>query len=173
MRAYKQTVDSLYLLTLFTVTLALLLSLDVRGDERAALVNAATRAGIETHLVQGMIMVESGGNPRAVGKAGEVGLLQMHPKYHPEPLNVRKIIEYLVEVKSICEPVLGDAWIVCWNYGPRRALQLDKPRETSYYKKVMREAKAHDVATTRSYSSNKRQVRLQSDNKETCKLAKN
>jgi hypothetical protein len=45
-------------------------------------------------------------------------------------------VAYLAELKRKCSG-FKEAWFVCFNYGPHN--KLKRPKETQYYKKVMRE----------------------------------
>ena len=45
--------------------------------------------GIDTKLIEAMIAIESAGNTRAIGKAGEIGLLQVTAKYHLKRCNLK------------------------------------------------------------------------------------
>lgn len=52
---------------------------DFGGDFPSFLVAESDRSGIDFRLVMALIEKESGWNPRAVGAAGEIGLMQMLP----------------------------------------------------------------------------------------------
>ena len=100
-----------------------------------------TKYGIEAELTLAIIQTESGFNPKAIGTAGEVGLMQLHPKYHQNikfsrKANMEQGVAYLASLKAKCFPKLKSAWFVCYNTGVRKAKALDKPFQFSYYKKV-------------------------------------
>lgn len=103
-------------------------------------ISASARVvSIDPDLAVAIASVESGLNPKAVGGLGEIGLFQLRPEFHPvlrenANHNILVGVAYLAEVKSKCSR-FGDAWFVCFNYGPHNKLKL--PRETQYYKRVM------------------------------------
>lgn len=45
---------------------------------------SSKRWGVDRRVVAQIIKCESGGNPNAVGKIGEIGLVQILPSAHPE-----------------------------------------------------------------------------------------
>lgn len=45
-------------------------------------VQAGQTYGVCPELLEAVIEAESGGNPDAVGQAGEIGLMQIYPEYH-------------------------------------------------------------------------------------------
>ena len=45
-------------------------------------VQAGQTYGVCPELLESVIEAESGGNPDAVGQAGEIGLMQIYPEYH-------------------------------------------------------------------------------------------
>jgi soluble lytic murein transglycosylase-like protein len=105
----------------------------------SVIVKAAEREGLNPALVLAIAEVESGMNPKAVGSLGEVGLFQLRPEYHDvRQGNVRHNIEvavrYLAVLKKQCAHY-GDAFFVCYNYGPARPLKY--PAKFPYYRKVM------------------------------------
>lgn len=126
------------MLALSFTMLALINPMDRIYTESA---NLANEYGIEQELILAIIETESTFNPLAKGGAGEVGLMQLHPRYHKNisyviEANMQQGVAYLAKLKTQCYPRLKDAWFLCYNLGKRKALALDKPREFAYYKKV-------------------------------------
>lgn len=100
-----------------------------------------TKYGIDAALTLAIVKTESNFNIKATGKAGEIGLMQLHPRYHKSPKydvksNMEQGVAYLAKLKSKCYPALKEAWPICYNMGVRKALALDEPKQFSYYKKV-------------------------------------
>ncbi len=104
-----------------------------------AIVQESQRHGIDPLLVAAIIKVESNWNVNAIGSSGEVGLMQLLPKYHTaesDPVkNVKEGISYLAYLRKNCPS--KDAWIVCFNNGVSR--NPKHPKLNVYYKKVIRE----------------------------------
>ena len=102
----------------------------------------ASVAGLDPDLALAIATVESGLNPNVVGGLGEIGLFQLRPQYHkvfkghPEH-NMLIGIAYLAELQKKYSRKYGDAWFVLYNYGPYNPPKY--PRQTAYYKKVMKE----------------------------------
>lgn len=121
--------------------------------------------GIEAELTLAIIQTESEFNPNAIGSAGEVGLMQLHPKYHKNPKysskeNMEQGVAYLAKIKAKCFPQLRSAWFICYNTGIRKAKALDKPFQFSYYKKVRKYYAqiAKSLYHARASSSSERQM---------------
>lgn len=96
--------------------------------------------GINPRLIVAIIDVESSFNPNAIGKDLEIGLMQLKPTTVPNAPNdiVNNILlgtRYLAYVRARCEGRFGDAWFVCYNYGPYT--KITNPKGTNYYRKVM------------------------------------
>lgn len=104
--------------------------------------------GICPELLMAVIEQESGGNPDAVGAAGEIGLMQIYPKWHmdrAESLGVYSLFsprgnilvgaDYLVELFA----EYGDIGTVLMVYnGEPDAVELgEQGRYTEYARKVM------------------------------------
>lgn len=109
-----------------------------------ASVEAQAKYGIEAELLLAMIKTESNFNPKAIGRAKEVGLLQIHPKYHKTTTfdiksNILQGAAYLATFRKKCQDKYATAWFICYNVGPNKAVK--NPKQFPYYKKV----KAHYV----------------------------
>lgn len=111
----------------------------VKQNVRLEALQASLQYGIQYELLLAIIEVESNFNPLAIGKDGELGVMQLHPKWHSPKLgdiegNIEKGTRFLHYIKQRFEPVYGDAWFVAYNFGPSR--MLSDPRATEYYKRV-------------------------------------
>jgi soluble lytic murein transglycosylase-like protein len=83
--------------------------------------------------------VESRLNPNAIGAIGEIGLFQLRPEFHSVKRgeidhNINVATRYLAKLQKQCAHY-GDAFFVCFNYGPGR--RLKRPKQFPYYIKVM------------------------------------
>jgi soluble lytic murein transglycosylase-like protein len=101
---------------------------------------ASTIHGVDADLILSVIEVESGFNPRAVGKSGEVGLMQLHPKFFPDASfaierNVLEGVAYLAIVREECPVRQGLKWVVCYNQGTRKAIK--DANASRYYQKIV------------------------------------
>jgi len=111
------------------------------GEVKHVVLKAAKKYEIEPRLIQAIILVESNGNPKAIGRThGEVGLMQLNPRYFPEAThdiktNVNTGARYLAELKKQKRESYGCAWFVAYNVGPN--LQLKHPKLHPYFKKVL------------------------------------
>ncbi len=123
-----------------------------RIEIETVIIQSAKAHGINPNLALAMAEVESQMNPRAVGALGEVGLFQLRPEFHwAVSTNVKTntvlAMRYLAQLKKSCRHY-GDAFFVCFNYGPVR--QLKHPKLFPYYRKVqiaMQRRINHESAT--------------------------
>ena len=106
-----------------------------------------TKYGVDPQLVYAIIEVESAFNPNAIGKShGERGLMQLRPRYFPKAStlspaqNIEMGTKYLAKLQQQFKRKYGDAWFICYNYGPtacrKRVHLLNTKRKTRYYVKV-------------------------------------
>lgn len=92
----------------------------------------ATAKGVRPEVVDRMLMVESGYNPNSRGEAGEIGIAQIIPKWHPNanPTDPYASIDYMVDflAKRLADTG-GDYYkaVGSWNGGSGT---LDAGRET-------------------------------------------
>ena len=106
-------------------------------------------AGISPDVTNAVIQVESRGNPFAVGKLGDSGLMQVRHQFVPETqkqllqscTNVKRGVELLKKAKEKCKHKANLTWLTCYNLGHRGAARLRNPSTFIYYKKVMSELK--------------------------------
>lgn len=103
-------------------------------------------------LIIAVAQVETNFNPKAIGTKGERGMWQIYPKMHPQiavnaPINVqmRYVDAYLTQLRRTCYPILKEAWIVCYNYGPAKAKKLAFPKKTAYYRKIQEALKNNGI----------------------------
>lgn len=111
--------------------------------------DAGGRYNICPELLEAIIEQESGGNPDAIGQAGEVGLMQIYPKYHRERMgrldiyslydpegNILVGADYLSELFREYEDI-GTVLMV-YN-GSKDAIQrVDRADYTDYALKIMK-----------------------------------
>lgn len=103
------------------------------------IVHTATANGVDPQLALAVVEVESGFNPKARGRAGEVGLFQLHPSYFPNaPEGITKNIElgikHLMFWETKCYTKTKHTWVTCFNSGNRK---LKSPQLAPYYRKVI------------------------------------
>jgi soluble lytic murein transglycosylase-like protein len=106
-------------------------------------------AGIDPQLTQAVINVESNGNPYALGKLGDSGLMQIRHRLVPETqqqlfqgcTNVKRGIELLNQARKKCKHQLNNTWLVCYNAGLKGGSKIKRPTSFIYYKKVMSQLK--------------------------------
>ena len=106
-------------------------------------------AGIDPQLTKAVIQVESKGNPFAIGKLGDSGLMQVRHQFVPETqqqlfqgcTNVRRGVELLKKARETCKHKLNNTWLICYNAGNNGGNRIKHPTSFIYYKKVMSEMK--------------------------------
>lgn len=124
-------------------------ALPAAASQVVAEVRAIAKAeGISPDLLVAIVSVESGFNVNAVGSVGEIGLMQLKPKYHDASFNVRKNVttgaRYLLWLKERPEcKSRGKAWFTCYQTGPNKKLEN---AEAYYYYLRVKAAKARMVA---------------------------
>lgn len=108
-------------------------------DAAASLASEAT--GVKKDLILAVAWVESSHRPDVVGSShGEVGLMQLRPKYFPEASfdvydNIMQGAQYLALLKRI-RPRSDFKWVVHYNVGPNR--EVNTYRSHPYYLKVIK-----------------------------------
>lgn len=115
----------------------------------------------QPELLLAISYVESRWNPKATGKAGEIGALQIHPRYHNVPKSLDEQFKYadryLQRLWKRCGPQL---FLMCYNAGPKKVM-LDKVRVFSYTEKVQEAFLAiQDAKNKRAATSDKTQIRI-------------
>jgi soluble lytic murein transglycosylase-like protein len=102
-------------------------------------------AGIDPIITQAVIQVESQGNPYALGKAGDSGLMQIRHQFVPETqlqlfqgcTNIRRGVDILKQAKEKCKHKINNTWVVCYNVGIKGGQKIKHPTKFPYYKKIM------------------------------------
>lgn len=120
---------------------------------QAAVNKAADKYDLDPNLILAVIEVESNFNPKALGRAGEVGLMQLHPKFFKNPpTNISKNIQlgarHLAYSRQHCPNQKGLEFLTCYNKGTKKALR--NPTLNRYYKKVTKAYFRRWVATNDS-----------------------
>jgi len=99
---------------------------------------------VDPFVVMKVIKVESGYNQSAVGKHGELGLMQLLPSSFPEYTreqllnpknNIRLGIKYLSECKKQCVHKENMDWLVCYNAGINGGNKYKNPSKSKYVMK--------------------------------------
>ena len=99
---------------------------------------------VDPYLVESVITVESGWDKNAVGPVGEIGLMQLNPRYFHYPpaslkaseLNIKLGIQHLAKMKRECPFKQHNAYVVCYNLGVTGAARLRNPYHFIYYRQV-------------------------------------
>lgn len=102
-------------------------------------------------LLEAVLEAESGGNPNALGKAGEMGLMQIYPKYHrgrAEKIGVGNLFEPRGNILTAADYLAelfaryGDVGTVLMVYnGTKNAVELGQQGiYTDYAEEVMQRA---------------------------------
>ena len=90
-------------------------------DIPALLREAEVRQGLPDYLLHAICQVESRMDPEAIGAQGEVGLLQLHPKWHDVsggvPAQIDTAARYL---RAMIDRYGLDLGIAAYNQGPSR-----------------------------------------------------
>lgn len=134
-------------------TLTALIASTARAATNAAnqdvvtIVRESAKHGLDPKLVAAIIKVESNWNHGAVGSVGEVGLLQLHPKFHKDT-SLAAGIKSLAWTKKHCPLKEGYTWVVCHNQGVNRRPKF--PYKHVYYRKVANEYEALKKASAAS-----------------------
>lgn len=92
----------------------------------AYIISQAQLQGVEPDIAIAVAKTESVLNPKKVGRAGEIGIYQLHPKFWPTSKTdwkrqVRDGVKVLAHFKGRCKPFLGNFWFICFNVGEAKA----------------------------------------------------
>ncbi len=96
--------------------------------------------GIDPRLIMAVIEVESNFKTTARGTAGEIGLMQLHPRFFPDATaDVKQNIEigakHLAYSRANCPTKTDLTWVNCYNLGTNQRLKF--PKQFPYYKKII------------------------------------
>jgi hypothetical protein len=100
--------------------------------------------GIDPRITEAVISVESGGNPYALGKMGDSGLMQIRKRYVLESqsqlfqpcTNVRIGTQLLAKAKNACKKCVDVTWINCYNTGTHGCKRIKHKDRFPYYLKI-------------------------------------
>lgn len=102
--------------------------------------------GLDPSLTKAVISVESNGNPFALGRTQDSGLMQIRPKYVPlytqkqlfqSCTNIMVGTALLRKAKESCKLCVDKTWLNVYNLGDVGARRLKYPKKWRYYKKVI------------------------------------
>ena len=89
------------------------------------------------YLIQALIIVESEGNPNAIGKTNDVGILQITPIYVEEVNRIIDTPKYTLDMRTNVEHSLEMFEIYQAHHNPERdivrAIKLHNPRAGQWY----------------------------------------
>lgn len=109
----------------------------------ATLINLlSNHYGLDPKLTTAIIKTESNFDNTAVGKLGELGLMQIRPELFPNvnlrspAINIAIGTWMLANAKKNCKHKLAKTFVVCYNAGIRGGSRLNYPLESKYYKRV-------------------------------------
>lgn len=100
---------------------------------------------VDPRITQAVIQTESSGNPFALGKLGDSGLMQIRHKYVPQTqmqlfqscTNVKIGTELLRKAMLSCKHKANYTWLSCYNLGNAGAAKLKHPRKWPYVRKIV------------------------------------
>lgn len=103
----------------------------------------APQKHMDPDLVLAVIEVESQFNINAIGSSGEVGLMQLHPRYFSNVSDpIQNIITGIQELHDLkmgkCRHTIDKTFVVCYNLGPNKGSRIKHPKLWPYYMEVMR-----------------------------------
>jgi hypothetical protein len=101
--------------------------------------------GIDPAVTKAVIAVESTGNPFAVNKNMDIGLMQIRAMYVPESkqqllqscTNVMVGTRILGRLKEKCKLCLDKTYVNWYNLGITGGKKLKRPLKFRYYKKIV------------------------------------
>lgn len=112
------------------------------GISKAAL-SASKKTGVPYRTLMSIAEVESSLNPDAIGKQGEIGAWQLHPKFFEidEETTIEEqalIAANFLKQLEHSHRRLGPYYILCYNVGSRRCSSMERSKSLSrfrYYKR--------------------------------------
>jgi soluble lytic murein transglycosylase-like protein len=115
----------------------------LKPDIKRVAIEQALKHNIDPALVLAIIRVESGGRTHVIGRANEIGLMQLKPQYHGEGAsfnyikNIKAGVKYLASIKARHGGRYPNSWFVFYNVGPNK--KLADPKKVAYYRKITKE----------------------------------
>lgn len=105
----------------------------------------APEFNINPKVVIAVIKTESAFKTRAVGPVGEIGLMQVRPKYSKYSqaqlfnpvINLTEGLRMLSNAKKRCRHQVDLTWIICYNLGVTGGSRVKYPKKFEYYKRIM------------------------------------
>lgn len=124
-----------------------LIGIVANADIKETIIHAAIEQGLDPAVALAIAEVESTFNPKATGKAGEVGLFQLHPRFFKNPsyevdANVKQGVQHLLYWQKRCPTKKSKTWVNCYNRGYRSVVN---PKTTPYYRKFIKAYQKHSV----------------------------
>ena len=106
----------------------------------------APKFGLDSKLALAVARTESSLRASAVGPVGEIGVMQIRPKYSlfkrgelfNPAINIVEGLRMLEFAKKNCKHQKDNTWVVCYNLGVTGGSRITKPKKFRYYKAVMR-----------------------------------
>lgn len=140
-----RTMFSLLFLGLATLLTMIMFIQCANADVKSVITRAAFDNGLDPAVALAVAEVESSFNPKSTGKAGEVGLFQLHPKYHNDASyninkNSRDGVKTLLYWKKHCPYQDEMTYVLCFNRGWRPVVN---PKTAPYYKKFIQSYRKH------------------------------
>jgi soluble lytic murein transglycosylase-like protein len=110
-----------------------------------AIMHHAKLNNIDPLLVAAVIRVESKFDQRAIGSSGEIGLLQLHPRWFADATfdveqNIELGVRHLAWSRKHCPHKSDLTWLYCYNAGVNKNPKY--PHLNPYYKAVTSEYQA-------------------------------
>lgn len=114
-----------------------------------AIMYYASVYALDPALVLAIAKTESQLNTFAVGSHGEIGLMQVLPKYSkvsvgdlfsPEK-NIAEGARKLAEARDRCAHKKDNTWVICFNLGVAGGSRIKYPKQFEYYRRVMNNLK--------------------------------
>lgn len=105
--------------------------------------------GIDPAVTKAVISVESSGNPFALGRLGDSGLMQIRARFVPYSrlqllqscTNIMVGTALLKKAKERCKHTVDRTWLTCYNLGITGGSRLKHPKKWAYYRKVTKAMK--------------------------------
>jgi hypothetical protein len=107
---------------------------------QSLITHEAAIQGLEPAIALAVAEVESNFRPNAVGKHGERGIFQLHPKYHSD-FSIQNGVKTLIYWQKVCGSKT-EKFVNCYNRGTR---PVRNPMRTPYYRKFIKAYQKYKV----------------------------